>query len=240
MVHEVEIVNITKPLLPLVHPSGSMSGKTPCSNFANYVQHFSCPSLLVYIGSSAWAPDEKNAEHEHFLHHIKASPFGPTLLTMSCSLSSAFFSIFFDFGVEEVPVHPSTFGLTFSWHLHSISTVPSASHTAVSSCGCRPLRAMCLTFFFCRQKSTFLSASAQLFFWCSRMKDVSAWWFKNNCLRARTRGSRPLEKKHKGTRNNENRHTSCVRHEARTEAFGTRNYTEYFLSSEATTLTNRE
>ena len=53
-------------------------------------------------------------------------------------------------------------------------------------------------------------------------------------------GFKTPRKKHKGTRNNENRHTSCVRHEARTEAFGSRNNTEYFLSGEATTLTNRE
>ena len=140
---------------------------------------FSCPSLLVYIDSSAWAPDETKQNPNTSCTTLTPRHSGP-LFSPCRALSPARFSPSFQFGVE-VPVHPP-WSHTLPWHLHSISMGPSASHTTVSSCGCRPLRAMCLSLsFLCRQKSFFLSASAQLLHTPATPAPNSESWLERPC-----------------------------------------------------------
>ena len=70
--------------------------------FENDFLHFLSSSPLVYNGSSASAPNDTKHTPKQFKHQTKASPFGSTLLTISCPRLCAFSQIF---SLEWTPIH---------------------------------------------------------------------------------------------------------------------------------------
>ena len=88
----------------------------------------------------SFGPSGHRAQPEHFLHHTNASPFGPTLLTMSC-FSQVRLSPAFQLGVELLS-HPHLGPTHFPCILMSHLT----SHSSESRRGSACARTECLFF----------------------------------------------------------------------------------------------